>query len=259
MSFSSDIKEKLIEAGYECNQCAYAEAAGKLAVMIDNDGESEAFKYRMNYGDIEGADCCERAFLRGAFEKGGSVSDPEKSWHLEFSTHHNAEAKFIGELLKKRDIRCGISERKGRYVVYVKDCDSIAATLGTIGAGADALQLFGLQAERSMRNDINRRVNFENANLEKSVKAASKQVRAVKALKAAGKWEKLPDILKEIGELRTAHPDASLKELGEMMNPPIGKSGVNHRLNRLIEAAEGQDPKRKGVINNSARNTFSTI
>lgn len=238
MSFSSEIKEKLGEVGYECNQCAYAEAAGKLSVVIESDGESEAFRERMSYGDIDGADCCERAFLRGAFIKGGSVSDPEKSWHLEFDTRHKNEADFISDLLKKREIRCGVSERKGRYVVYVKDCDSIAAALGTIGAGADALQLFSLQAERSMRNNINRRVNFESANLQKSVKAASKHVKAISALKKAGKWEKLPDSLKEIGELRINNPGASLKELGELMNPPIGKSGVNHRLNRLLEAAE---------------------
>lgn len=239
MSFSAEIKEKLETAGYECNQCAYAEAAGKLAVMIEDDGEYEAFKYRMNYGDIEGADCCERAFLRGAFIKGGSVSDPEKSWHLEIDARHKKEADFIAALFKKRDIRCGVSERKGRYVVYVKDCDSIAAVLGTIGAGADALKLFSLQTERSIRNDVNRRVNFESANLQKSVKAASKHIRAINALKNAGEWEKLPESLKEIGELRINNQGASLKELGEMMTPPIGKSGVNHRLNRLIEAAEG--------------------
>ena len=89
-----------------------------------------------------------------------------------------------------------------------------------------------------MRNDINRRVNFESANLQKSVKAASKHVRAINLLKEAGKWETLPDSLKEIGELRINNQGASLKELGELMNPRIGKSGVNHRLNRLLEAAE---------------------
>lgn len=239
MSFSTDIKEKLEAAGYECNQCVYAEAAGKLAVMIEEDGEYEAFKERMNYGDIEGADCCERAFLRGAFIKGGSVSDPEKSWHLEIDAHHYKEADFIAELLKKREIHCGISERKGRYAVYIKDCDSIAAVLGTIGAGADALKLFNLQAERSVRNNINRKVNFESANLGKSIKAASKHIKAINAIKQAGKWDKLPEVLKEIGELRIENQEASLKELGEMINPPIGKSGVNHRLNRLLEAAQG--------------------
>ncbi len=237
MSFSSEIKERLENAGYECNHCAYAEAAGKLAVLIEEDGESEAFKKRMNSKDVSNDRCCERAFLRGAFIKGGSISDPEKSWHLEIDTHHNAEAEFIAEILRKNEIHCGISERKNKYVVYVKDCDSIAAVLGLIGAGADALQLFGIQTERSMRNDINRRVNFESANLEKSVKAASKHIRAVKALKNAGKWDKLPEVLKEIGTLRVENPDASLKELGEMLD--IGKSGVNHRLNRLLEAAEG--------------------
>lgn len=181
---------------------------------------------------------CENAFLRGAFLSGGSVSDPEKSWHIEFDTYYAQEGVFIAELLDNRDIRCGISERKGRYVVYSKDCDSIAAILGSIGAGADALQLFGIQVERRMRNDINRRVNFESANLDKSIKAASKHIHAVKLLKSAGKWERLPDVLKEIGELRVENPDVSLKQLGEMLDPPIGKSGVNHRLNRLLEAAE---------------------
>lgn len=182
---------------------------------------------------------CENAFLRGAFLSGGSVSDPEKSWHIEIDTHYISEAEFIAQLLEEREIRCGISERKGRYVVYSKDCDSIAAILGSMGAGADALGLFGIQVERRMRNDINRRVNFESANMDKSIKAASKHIYAVKKLKASGKWEKLPDVLKEMGELRLENPDVSLKVLGEMLNPPIGKSGVNHRLNRLLEAAEG--------------------
>lgn len=182
---------------------------------------------------------CENAFLRGAFLSGGSVSDPEKSWHIEFDTHYMPEAEFIAQLLEEREIRCGISERKGRYVVYSKDCDSIAAILGSIGAGVDALGLFGIQVERRMRNDINRRVNFESANMDKSIKAASKHIYAIKMLKDSGKWDKLPDVLKEMGELRIKNPDVSLKALGEMLNPPIGKSGVNHRLNRLIEAAEG--------------------
>lgn len=182
---------------------------------------------------------CENAFLRGAFLSGGSVSDPEKSWHIEFDIRYIEEAEFICELLEAREVRCGISERKGRYVVYSKDCDSIAAILGSIGAGADALQLFEIQVERRMRNDINRRINFESANLDKSIRAASKHIHAVKLLKASGKWENLPDVLKEIGELRVENPDVSLKQLGEMLDEPIGKSGVNHRLNRILEAAEG--------------------
>lgn len=239
MSFSSEIKEKLDAAHSECEQCRQAVAAGRLAVMIENDGESTAFTERLKAEGIPGRECCECSFLRGAFLKNGFVSDPEKSWHLEIDTRHRSEAELLSALLKKRDIHCGISERKGRYVVYVKDCDSIAATLGTIGAGADALQLFGIQTERSMRNDINRRINFESANLEKSIKAAYKHIKAVNELKAAGKWEKLPQSLKEIGELRVENPDISLKELGALLNPPLGKSGVNHRLNRLLEAADG--------------------
>lgn len=209
-----------------------------LVTVRDNKVIGEILSELLEEEFLEG-ESCENAFLRGAFLSGGSVSDPEKSWHIEFDTHYIEEAEFICELLEARDVRCGISERKGRFVVYSKDCDSIATILGSIGAGADALQLFEIQVERRMRNDINRRINFESANLDKSIKAASKHIHAVKLLKAAGKWEDLPDVLKEIGEMRVENPDVSLKQLGEMLDEPIGKSGVNHRLNRLLEAAEG--------------------
>ena len=101
--------------------------------------------------------------------------------------------------------------------------------------------MFTIQVEKQMRNDINRRVNCENANMDKSAKASSKHMQAIKTIKKSGTWEKLPEILREIGNLREENPDVSLKELGEMTNPPIGKSGVNHRLNRIIEIAEGMD------------------
>lgn len=237
MSFSSDIKEKLLSPVYECGSCSQAMAAGRLAVMIEDDGESGAFREKLLSEGIPGRECCERAFLRGAFLKSGSVSDPLRSWHLEIDARRESEARLIADIMEKHEIHRGITERKGRYIVYVKDCDSIAAMLGTIGAGADALQLFGIQAEKSVRNDINRRVNFESANMKKSIKAASKYIKAVNKLKEAGKWESLPQILKEIGSLRVQYPDISLKELGELLSPPIGKSGVNHRLNRILRAA----------------------
>ena len=184
--------------------------------------------------------CCQNAFVRGAFLGSGYISDPQKSWHLEFDTKIHEQALFLQKILAMRNVHSSITVRKDRCIVYIKDCDSIADVLAIIGADTDALGLFDIQIERRMRNDINRRINFESANLNKSAKASAKQIHAVKKIKQSGKWEKLPDVLKEIGELRIENPEANLKELGEMLDPPIGKSGVNHRLNRLLNIA-GED------------------
>ncbi len=221
-----------------CDELCISHKGNSYITELSDAQSLERIEKAINTISLLKDECCINAFLRGVFLAGGSISDPEKSWHLEFDTHYKDEALIIEKLLEQRDIHCGVTERKGKHIVYIKDCDSIAAVLGRMGAGADALQLFGIQVERKMRNDINRRVNFENANLNKSVKAAYKSIEAVKLLKESGEWSGLPDVLKEIGELRVENLEMSLKQLGEMLDPPIGKSGVNHRLNRLIEAAE---------------------
>lgn len=182
--------------------------------------------------------CCRAAFVRGAFLGGGSVTDPQKGYHMEFDTKNEDMARYLQEFLKKDGFVSKITYRKGYHVVYVKGSEEIADILGYMGAPHFAFELLDVQIEKEMRNDVNRRVNCENANTNKAAKACSKHLFAINKIKKAKQWDKLPDVLKEIGTLREEYPEDSLKELGEKTNPPIGKSGVNHRLNRILEIAE---------------------
>jgi hypothetical protein len=182
--------------------------------------------------------CCRAAFVRGAFLGGGSVTDPQKGYHLEYDTKNEAQAKRLREILLTDGFETKLTYRKGYHIVYVKGSEEIADILGFMGAPHFAFELLDVQIEKEMRNDINRRVNCENANTNKAAKASSKHLFAIKKIRDAGQWDKLPDVLKEIAEMREEYPEDSLKELGEKTIPPIGKSGVNHRLNRILEIAE---------------------
>ncbi len=182
-------------------------------------------------------ECCKRAFLNGAFLGGGSVNNPEKSYHLEFDTKKKEYAVDVLFTLANEGINAKITKRKGRYVVYLKDYEQIAAVLGLIGAGYAALELYNVSVEKEIRNAVNRRVNCDNANLEKQSKAASKQLFAISQIEHKIGFDKLSAVLREMAEVRKAYPEDNLQELGKKLNPPIGKSGVNHRLNRLIEIA----------------------
>ena len=182
-------------------------------------------------------DCCRRAFLRGAFLGGGCVANPNKNYHLEFDTKYRIGADRLYRILESLAISSKITYRKGHYIVYLKGSDSIADVLGRMGAGMGAIELYNVQMQKDIRNTINRQINCETANQERVTIAASKHRAAIKKIRASGKMEKLPDVLLEIAELREKYPEMSLKDLGAMLNPPIGKSGVNHRLNRLIEYA----------------------
>lgn len=188
-------------------------------------------------GDIPFS-CCRASFVRGAFLGGGSVTDPQKGYHMEFDTKSETQAKRLLAILEKEGFSSKITRRKGYYVVYIKGSEEIADILGYMGAPQGAFELFSVQIEKEMRNDINRRVNCENANTNKAARASSKHLFAIKKIRVSGVWDKLPDVLREIGELREEYPEDSLKELGEKTNPPIGKSGVNHRLNRIVSISE---------------------
>lgn len=188
-------------------------------------------------GDIPFS-CCRASFVRGAFLGGGSVTDPQRGYHMEFDTKNEKQAYRLQEILKHDGFNAKVTQRKGYYIVYTKGSEEIADILGYMGDTQSAFEMFSVQIEKEMRNDINRRVNCENANTNKAAKASSKHLYAIKKIKDAKKWDKLPDVLKEIGELREEYPEDSLKELGEKTNPPIGKSGVNHRLSRIVEFAD---------------------
>ncbi len=185
-----------------------------------------------------GQNCCRRAFIRGAFLAAGSVSDPEKSYHFEIVCASEEKAVQLKELLSGYQIDARIVLRKRHYVVYVKEGSQIVALLGLMGAHVSLLQLENVRIVKEMRNSVNRKVNCETANLNKTVSAAVRQVEDIRYIESRRGLHELSEGLEETARLRLEHPDASLKELGDMMSPKVGKSGVNHRLRKLSLMAE---------------------
>lgn len=181
---------------------------------------------------------CRRAFLRGIFLAAGSMSDPEKTYHLEINTHSQDAADIISSLINNFDLHARISKRKSHFVVYLKEGENIVDFLNIIGAHSSLLDLENVRIMKEMRNNVNRIVNCETANLDKTVDAAIKQVENITIIKNRIGLDKLPKPLLEVATLRIEYPDANLKELGELLSPPLGKSGVNHRLRKIEEMAE---------------------
>ena len=182
--------------------------------------------------------CCRRAFIRGAFLAAGSVSDPKKSYHFEIVCAFPEKAQQLQELLQQYGIDAKIVLRKKHHVVYVKEGSQIVELLGLMGAHVSLMQLENVRIVKEMRNSVNRKVNCETANLNKTVSAAVRQVEDIRYIESVLGLHKLPENLEEIARVRIGHPEASLKELGEMLSPPVGKSGVNHRLRKLSLMAE---------------------
>lgn len=182
--------------------------------------------------------CCRRAFLRGAFLGIGSMSDPAKGYHLEFDCCQEAKARQLQELIKGFDIEARIILRKKYYVVYLKEGAGIVDLLNVCEAPVSLMSFENLRIVKEMRNSVNRRVNCETANIARTVNAASRQVEDIKYLKEHYGYEDLPEALRQMADVRLENPDVPLKELGGYFNPPIGKSGVNHRLRKLSELAE---------------------
>lgn len=182
--------------------------------------------------------CCARAYLRGAFLCAGSMSDPEKSYHLEFVCGRPEQAGQLKRIIQEFQIEAKTIKRKKYYVVYLKEGSGIVDLLNVIGAHVSLMNLENLRIVKEMRNSINRRVNCEAANITKTVTAASRQIEDILLIKKRYGFENLPDNLRQMAEIRLEYPDAPLKELGEYLEPAVGKSGVNHRLRKLSEIAE---------------------
>ncbi len=183
-------------------------------------------------------ECCRRAYLRGAFLGGGSVNNPGGTYHLEIITGNAGLARALGRLMREFGLEARVSARKNWHVVYLKDSDQIVALLNIMGAHTALLDFENVRIYKDMRNQVNRLVNCETANLNKVVDAALRQVENIRFIAATMGLEKLPPALRQVAEARLQYPDASLRELGEMLEPPVGKSGVNHRLRRLDEIAK---------------------
>lgn len=182
--------------------------------------------------------CCRRAFLRGAFLCIGSMSDPHKGYHLEFVCENEIGALQIQQVINSFEIEAKIVRRKKYYVVYLKEGSGIVDLLNVMGAHVSLMQFENLRVEKEVRNSINRQVNCEAANITKTVNAASKQIEDIILLQKNYGLSNLPDNLRQMAQVRLEHPESSLQELGAYLNPPVGKSGVNHRLRKLSELAE---------------------
>ena len=179
-----------------------------------------------------------KALIRGFFLGSGSINNPENNYHLEISFLNEEILIFAINLLKNLDINVKKLEIKNRHSIYLKDGEEISKFLALIGANKAVLKFEDIRVQREMRVKVNRLVNCETANLNKTINASIKQIEAINKLKITKKFNKLNDNLKEIAELRLKYPDMSLVELGSKLKEPLGKSGVNYRLNKIIEIAE---------------------
>ncbi|NTW71722.1 MAG: DNA-binding protein WhiA [Eubacteriaceae bacterium] len=179
-----------------------------------------------------------KAYIRGAFLGGGSISDPEKAYHMEFTTSNELYAEELKNLINTFDLLVKVIIRKNSYILYLKESEQIVTLLSIIGAHSALLAIENIRIMKDMRNNVNRIVNCEMANLTKTVEAAYKHLESIEKIKNTVGLHRLSPGLREIAELRMNFQEASLKELGEMLNPPMGKSGVNHRLKKISEFAE---------------------
>ncbi len=209
MSFTSEIKQELME----------------LKIWNQNSQFSQEEQIK-------------RICIREAFLKSGSINDPNKEYHLEIIFKLKRKADEINIMLKELNINSKIITRNKKYVIYIKDGEEISKFLALIGANNAVIKFEEIRVIKDMKNKVNRKVNYETANLNKTIDAAVKQIEDIKLIKARNEFIKLPDGLKELANLRIENPESSLTELGKMLSKPLSKSGVNHRLLKLKEIAE---------------------
>lgn len=276
MSFAGDVKEELLRHCGNSRHCQIAELSALISFSgtdvdtimenarfaADTDNDPAARKcftlLEKTFNIVKRADeekdrmlkqalssrlilqksCCRRAYLRGAFLAAGSVSDPSKSYHFEIACRDEKQAETLTEIMDSFDIALKTILRKNHPVVYLKEGSLIVEALNVMEAHVALMDFENSRILKDMRNSLNRRVNCETANIGKTVTAAVRQTDDIRAVMRMPEYKSLPYGIKQIADLRLKYPDASLKELGEMCDPPIGKSGVNHRLRKLSMLAD---------------------
>lgn len=204
--------------------------------VLDNKEDILSLNYTVPAELIE-TDATRKAYIRGAFLGAGSISNPEKTYHLEFVTHNEEYANELSKVVNTYGLNSKVIQRKSSFIVYIKEGEQIVDVLNIIGAHTNLLYLENVRIMKEMRNNVNRLVNCETANLSKTVNAAVRQIESIKLIQKEIGLQRLPENLREIAELRLKYPDESLKELGMMLDPQVGKSGVNHRLRRIEKIA----------------------
>ena len=184
-------------------------------------------------------DCCKVSFLRGAFLAGGSVTAPEKGYHLELTTSHHSVAREAYALIQEvLGFYPKLASRAGGKVLYFKQSEQISDCLTFLGAPISAMGIMEARLEKELNNEVNRRCNCDEANTSKVVEAAQEQISAIRTIRERGMFDALPTKLKEAAEARENNPESSLTELAQLMQPPITKPAMNHRLKKLLQMAQ---------------------
>ena len=220
-----------------CKQAiVYAQSFGqstKLSRNLEQGAEATG-----TYNIYIQQECCKRAYLKEMFLLSGSMSDPEKAYHLELLSAKADVADEIADMMREFSLNARVIERKNQYVVYLKEAEQIADFLQLTGAHLALMELENVRILKDVRNNVNRTVNCETANLEKTVTAAMHQIESIRRIVQHDGLSNLSDALRETAVLRMRHPELSLEELGQLFSKPIGKSGVYHRLKKLDEIAQ---------------------
>ncbi|MCR4771654.1 MAG: DNA-binding protein WhiA [Oscillospiraceae bacterium] len=243
--------EKLLKkaAGFGFDSRPADDAPGKRTLVLTEPGKlrrlSEMFGYdslrsvahHIDLGVLE-EECCRASFIRGAFLAGGSVTAPSKGYHFELITGHYSVSREVCAILREMGFAPGSTSRTGNYVTYFKQSEAIEDILTTIGAPLAAMEIMGAKVEKEISNRVNRRLNCDEANLEKTVNASQQQLRAIAALERAGELDGLSDKLREAAVLRRDNPELTLQQLAALADPPVTKSCFNHRIRKITELAE---------------------
>ncbi len=207
-------------------------------VKLWNDEEKKAVTADTVNGLLIQQSCCKRAYIRGAFLAGGSISNPNKSYHFEIVCNGEPQAMQLRDVINSFGMDAKIVERKKHFVVYLKEGSQIVDILNIMEAHIALMNLENVRILKEMRNSVNRKVNCETANISKTVNAAVKQLEDITYIRDTAGLDSLPDNLRQMAELRLEYPEAPLKELGTYLDPPVGKSGVNHRLKKISLIAD---------------------
>lgn len=207
----------------------------KLAALHHAFGlDPNALALHVNFAVLEES-CCRFAFLRGAFLAGGSVTDPAKDYHLELSTSHQSAGRELLALMREEGLHPKASSRKGSQIIYFKQSNYIEDFLTATGAPVSAMNVMTAKLEKDLNGSINRQVNCDAANLDKTVEAAQTQIESIRRLQASGQLDHLPEKLQQAARLRLLYPEYTLSQLAQQHEPPLSKSTLNHRLRRLLE------------------------
>lgn len=262
MSYASDVKEELYAVIDKARHCQIAELSAIIGLsnktketggrkVIEPEGDHDELyrKYRTltkrlnDYYDYDNAlitqqTCCKRAYIRGAFLAAGTMSNPNKSYQFEIVTRDEEHAKQLRDMMEVFNIKPKIVHRKNHFVVYLKEGSDIVEILNVMKAHKALMDLENVRIMKEMRSSVNRKVNCETANITKMINASVKQVEDIEYIEKTIGLSSLPEALAEMASVRLEHPDTPLKELGNYLSTPIGKSGVNHRLRRISEIAK---------------------